>query len=688
MTNLLQSRNTKGGRYSPLTQSGLGLASKSGITQMLLVLAGILSLLLAEQIVSGWLPLGARANISRRELNPLEWVAIVASVAWGLLNLWTLFALSQQTRAASVRDYFQQGNLSDSPGVLYVIAALVVFGIVGLLLAEQILAGWLALGETVNISRRDLNLVEWAVLIGSAFWGVLSLRTAWDLYRRKKSAWSWALWVLLLTAVLGLILFVDGLMNIRNALPPGGMLLDNLAGVQEVMMPAVLLMLSALAAYRLATLDAPLTADQVIRNKLAKTPGAGAIVGFITIFVVFSLARPDLFLEPRALAGSLTTNVSLGIVAIGISMLMISGEFDLSVGSQFGVSGLAFLSLMTRGIFGEPVPIVMAIILTLFISALLGLINGFLLIRTGIPSFIVTLGTLLAFRAIPLVLAEGGGILRYADFYGSQPPMLYVNRYLIIAVAALALILLAFIGRSLLTGGWRSMVERWRNYDSEKDDFRSVKLVASIARVAINVVILLLLAWLFVSLLVDQVNLLPNGVLQEINAFDVLNGRIESLPRDVNLRTSVFWWLLLVLIFEFILTQTRYGNSTFAAGGNPGAARAQGINVSRVKVLNFVLCSLLVGIASILDVARVESVDALRGADLELQAIAASVIGGTLLTGGYGSIFGVLLGVFIFGMLPTGLVLMNVNARLFNGVIGIIIIVAVVINTAARRIKT
>src|SRR5262249_24905696 len=149
-----------------------------------------------------------------------------------------------------------------------------------------------------------------------------------------------------------------------------------------------------------------------------------------------------------------------------------------------------------------------------------------------------------------------------------------------------------------------------------------------------------------------------------------------------------FWWFILVVIFQFVLNQTRYGNATFAAGGNAGAARAQGINVNRVKITNYILLALLVGIASIFDASRLQSIDALRGQGLELEVIAATVIGGALLTGGYGSMIGALLGVFIFGMMQTGLVLIGIDARLFDAIIGAIILIAVIINNWSRRIKT
>jgi simple sugar transport system permease protein len=193
--------------------------------------------------------------------------------------------------------------------------------------------------------------------------------------------------------------------------------------------------------------------------------------------------------------------------------------------------------------------------------------------------------------------------------------------------------------------------------------------------------------------LIHQVGLLGESSNLLVSFFDLANGRIANIgpleiPREINLRLGVIWWMVLVLVFQFILTQTRYGNATFAVGGNAGAARAQGINVNRVRITNYVLLAMLVGVASIIDASRLQSVDALRGQGLELEVIAATVIGGALLTGGYGSIIGALLGVFIFGMMQTGLVLIGIDARLFDAIIGLIILLAVIINNWSRRIRT
>ncbi|MCE2490914.1 MAG: hypothetical protein J4G17_13240, partial [Anaerolineae bacterium] len=173
-------------------------------------------------------------------------------------------------------------------------------------------------------------------------------------------------------------------------------------------------------------------------------------------------------------------------------------------------------------------------------------------------------------------------------------------------------------------------------------------------------------------------------------SFEKVTGGLFSIliPPGANFRNSIIWWLLLVILFQVVLTQSSYGNSVFAVGGNPGAARAQGVNVNRIKVLNFMLVALLVGVTSILEVTRNPGVDPLKGDGWELEVIAMTVIGGALLSGGYGSVIGTLLGALIVGMLATGLVIIGMNARLFRGVVGAITILAVVLNTLVRRQST
>jgi ribose/xylose/arabinose/galactoside ABC-type transport system permease subunit len=684
---------TASGSVSPIDAKERALLrnNKYITTIVLAVFTGIFCLVFFEQIAAGWVAFGERANISRRDLNLVEIGLLIAALLWGALCLYTALGWFRHSAAPAYTDYLSGQVGRVSPGVLLSIAFLAALAAITALIAVQILTGWLALGERANISRRDINLVEWAVVIFCAIWSFASVRTLLALWKRDPRSWPWLQWIALIASVLSLIALYAGIVSVHEVLPAGGTVLDNLPGLLEVIGPGLILALSAIVVYRYSTIAVDLTADQSVRNRLAKSPGAGAIIGLAAVLIGFSIAS-SLFLEPRALAGALSTNVTNGIVAIGITLLMISGEFDLSVGSIFGASALIFILAMTEGVLGlPPVNAVLAAIISLAFAGLLGLINGILLIRTGIPSFIVTLGTLLAFRAIPLVLVPEGRIIRYAD-YGIEQPIITFSPFVLIALLLALLVVVAFTALRQLPKQWGHVANRIRTFGENTNAFRDIALAASTLWAAIVTIAIVAVGALSVLGVVDLLG--RTGTLIPISFFDLANGRIESLPligpltADINLRMGVFWWFLLVILFQFVLSQLRYGGFSFAVGGNPGAARAQGISVNRVKVLNFVICAMLCGVAGITFVSRVGSVNATLGEGLELEVIAASVIGGVLLTGGYGSIVGALLGVLIFGLLRTGLVLVGMDPRVFFGVQGVIIIVAVVINTAVRRVRT
>jgi len=650
-------------------------------TIILLLLVGAFSLLISEQIATGWIALGERANINRREFNGIEIAALIGTALWGLLALATAFSFARR-RLTTMKIVLADRLPLTTPGAFMALAFMVVVGALSLFLAEQVATGWIALGERVDISRRDLNFIEWMAIFGGVLWGVVLLRTALSLWLHDQRGWTWTQWVTLFTAVIGLGLTVSGLFDTRAF--DNAPITERLPELQLLVLPGIMLFLSSIALYRYLALDADPAADQTLRNQLAKIPGAGAIIGFIAIFIFFSLAT-DQFLEPRSLAGALTTNVTRGVVAIGITILMISGEFDLSVGSQLGAVGLMFLLCMTEGILGlPPMSVIPALMVAFAFAALLGLINGYILIRTGIPSFIVTLGTLLAFNALPLVIVAEGRILRYAD-YRLPPPTITLSKWVLLVGASLLIAGTLYLGYRVVPRLWGALREKIAGYRDDPNDLRDFWLFAAAVRLVVTIAMSALVVFLLGAAVSYYLGL--EQPIIDVDFFELMNGQLWFLPVDVNLRSSVIWWFLLVLIFQFILTQTPYGGYSFAVGGNPGAARAQGISVNRVKVTNFVICSLFVAFAAIMDVSRVQNVDSTRGDGLELEVIAASVIGGTLLSGGYGSIIGALLGVFIFGMLRTGLVLIGLNPRIFNGVIGIIIIVAVVINTGFGRTR-
>jgi simple sugar transport system permease protein len=171
--------------------------------------------------------------------------------------------------------------------------------------------------------------------------------------------------------------------------------------------------------------------------------------------------------------------------------------------------------------------------------------------------------------------------------------------------------------------------------------------------------------------------LLPFG--EDASAKFMLAGRIVGF-----FRFSVIWSLMILLIFTFVLLKTRYGNWVFASGGNKDAARMTGIPVTRVKMINFVISSLLAAFAGVVAFARLEMVAPAHGTGMELEAIASAVIGGCLLTGGYGSTLGAFLGAFMIAMIQQGLVLVGAPPYWYTAFVGFLVIVASIVNHYIR----
>ncbi|HXF68175.1 MAG TPA: ABC transporter permease [Thermoflexus sp.] len=309
-------------------------------------------------------------------------------------------------------------------------------------------------------------------------------------------------------------------------------------------------------------------------TELRRYPEVGALAGFLAVFLAFSIVAPY-FLTLDSLAGIMTIAAELGLVAIGVTLLMIAGEFDLSVGSVLGVSAMAFALMARAGI-----PHLVAFLAALGLAAAIGALNGWVVTRGRLPSFIVTLGSMMFWRG--MLLAVTGGF-----------PIAYEEK---------SLLMFALSGR--LPGGFHA---------------------------------------------------------------------------------SAIWFLVIAWIATVVLTRTPFGNAVFAAGGNPQAARALGVEVARVKRIGFILTAVLAALAGIIQFSRFGSVDPLRGEGIELEAIAATVTGGTLLTGGYGSVVGTVLGALIVGMVRNGLVLAGAPAYWYRAFIGLVLVGAVIINLRIRR---
>ena len=686
-----------------------GSALGTAITLLMSAFA-LLGAAAAYLILFGWLPLGERVNVLRSDINIYETIVAIGAILYAAACLRTAVGLRQRERA----------SLRWSQWMLFLTAML--GGVILLsVIIPTLLKFALLLGQNIDLRAviNENSLAAAALAIGE---GLISI----------------SLLLLSLLALLALFVFlippleplreVEGIRYI--VAPPRrliqaivlvfavGIVFMLIAGVYAVplypgvtkirdieehrLLAGLLIFVPALLGYRQVRQvreesdelrrAVALTPGKFIRSELAKSPSAGAIIGFIAIFMAFTMAT-DLFLEPSSIASFLSNVATKGVIAIGVTYLMISGEFDLSVGSILGVTALSFMLFMTEGapVVGvlDPIP---AAILAIFVALVLGAVNGILLITTRIPSFIVTLGTLLAYRAITLVAIAGGRILRYKDFYADFP-VIAISNIVFVALAVIGLLLTLFSAYRVLPVLWRGARHAW-SVQSDNGDFGTTSALARFVILAVvGLILLAILIWL--GAVVSYHLSASGGQLVEVGYFDLFNGRVLAIgsegdffhldiPRDANVRLAILWWFIFVAFFHVILMNTPFGNSIFAAGGNQGAARAQGVNVDRVKVQNFVIVAVLTGIAAIYETARNPGVDPLKGQGWELEVIAMTVIGGALLTGGYGSVVGSLLGALIFGMLQTGLVLVGIESRLFTGTVGVIIIAAVVLNTFVR----
>ena len=349
----------------------------------------------------------------------------------------------------------------------------------------------------------------------------------------------------------------------------------------------------------------------------ANSPIAGPLVTLIVVYILFFFTVPN-FATWRTLSGIVTAVSISGIVTIGITILMVAGEFDLSLAPMIAMSGYLFGSvstgadsLITRTLssWGFPVGVdepnvALAIFLGLAIPAMMGLFNGLILISTNIPSFIVTLGTRQIYRGLVWIVA-GAELLQVLD----EP---------------------AIFG-------------------------------------------------------------ILNGRLDGFNDF-VKNVVLSPESRDrVNFRVATLWMMGLVGIYQFLLIRTRFGNHIFAVGGNDGAARAQGVRSNRTRLYAFVISGLLCGFAGMVQFSQFKSVRVAEQTGIELTAIAGAVVGGALLTGGYGSVWGALIGVLIISVLRSGVILMDlqlVPADNFPAIVGVTIIASVILNNYLRTRST
>ena len=340
-----------------------------------------------------------------------------------------------------------------------------------------------------------------------------------------------------------------------------------------------------------ATAQAPVAVDERLARRsplrrLVGRPEIGALIGAVALFVFFSIDAPP-FLQASSFSTILYASSTFGIMAVSVSLLMIGGEFDLSAGVMVTASALIASMVSFQFTLNVWVGVALSLVLTLA----LGFLNGLLYIKTGLPSFIVTLGTFFMLAGANLGVTK------------------------------------------LVTGNVAT------DSIADMDGFHVAK--------------------------------------------DIFASEVSILGVRVNV--TVFWWLLFVAVATWLLLRTRVGNWIFASGGAAASARAVGVPVTKVKIGLFMGVAFTAWFSGMHLLFAFDSVQSGEGVGNEFFYIICAVIGGCLLTGGYGSAIGAAIGAFIFGMTNKGIIYAQWNPDWFKFFLGAMLLIATVVNLLVRR---
>jgi simple sugar transport system permease protein len=326
-------------------------------------------------------------------------------------------------------------------------------------------------------------------------------------------------------------------------------------------------------------------AQRSMLGRLLARPETGALAGAIVIFLIFFIVAPP-FREPSSLATVLYVSSTYGIPAVAVALLMIGGEFDLSAGVAVTSSSLVAAMLSYELSANMWVGIAAALVAALVI----GFINGYLVVKTGIPSFLVTLGTFFMLRGLNLAVTK------------------------------------------IVTGNVAT---------NDVSDIQGFELGRKVFASTFNI-------------------------------------------GGVGIRVTLLWWILFVLIATWVLLRTHVGNWIFAVGGSAPSSRAVGVPVNRVKIGLFMTVGFLAWFTGMHILFSFNTVQSGVGVGNEFIYIVAAVVGGCLLTGGYGSVIGAAIGALIFGMTNQGIVYAGWNPDWFYFFLGALLLGAILFNNFIR----
>ena len=366
------------------------------------------------------------------------------------------------------------------------------------------------------------------------------------------------------------------------------------------------------------------------------------VFALIAIWIFFHYSTDQIFLDPRNFSNLMRQTAVTGVLAVGMLMVIVTGQIDLSVGSVVGLAG--GISAITLGWLGFG--LVPSIAAGIAVAVVIGAVQGALVAYVNIPAFIVTLGGLLAWRGVILGLSRGETIpvqLQSFKAIGQD----YVGPLVGWIIAAIAVAAIVWLNLS-------------RSRSRKKHGMKATSPTMLLLRIV-------------------GPSLAVVGFIYMMNAYEIAPGRYAGIP------VPVIIFLAIALAGAFLTQNTTFGRYLYAIGGNADAARLSGINIRRHLLAVFCIMGALSGVSAIIYTARVGSASPDAGQLLELDAIAACVIGGTSLMGGRGSVFGAVLGALIMASLDNGMSLENVEPYMQNIIKGAILVAAVGLDMAGRR---
>jgi len=362
------------------------------------------------------------------------------------------------------------------------------------------------------------------------------------------------------------------------------------------------------------------------------------VVGLVIIWAVFQIANGS-FLSSRNLVNLTLQTTSIGVIALGIVLVLLLGEIDLSVGSVSGLSA----AVLAVTFVNQSWPWVLSVVVAIALGLVIGLFYGALYTRFGVPSFVITLAGLLGFLGLQLLVLAKEGTLNLP--YDSALVGFATRSFLPPAVAyGLIAVVVAVYVLTRLRG-------------------RHARAAAGLSAAPTSIIAIKAGA-LALVLLVPVL---------------ILNG-------DRGVSSMFLLFLVLVAATDLAVRRTRWGRSVFAVGGNVEAARRAGINVRVIYLSVFAACSTFAAIGGILAAARLVAVSqSSGGTDTNLNAIAAAVIGGTSLFGGRGSAYSALLGALVIMSISNGLALLSLDSSVRYIVTAGVLLIAVTIDSLSRR---